>query len=135
MTSEKWNFSVMCSHSNKISSVVREAVIKKKSKCKLFPNWPWPPPPSKCKLFSKSFLSIFFQLKTLFSVLKTYFKQSFHTRCPFWNLKFSKIQNLKNVNFGVAPPPFFGKSLQFELFFYGFPYVPLQVPTTNTNTI
>ena len=62
---------------------LREAVIKKNQNVKFF-QIGLDSLPSKCKLFSKSFLSIFFSsTKTLFSVLKTYFKQSFHTRCPF----------------------------------------------------
>ena len=96
-----------------VTAFIKKAI--KKSKCKLFPNWPRPPPPT--FIFKNIFDNFFFSTKNTFSVLKTYFKQSFHTRCPFWNLKFSKIQNLKNVNFGVDPPPPFWKKFTFWFFF------------------
>ena len=82
-----------------------------------------PPPPTKCKLFSKSFLTIYFLNwkhfffsplnslslhNILMPILKhVIFNNSKYQKCKLW----------------VDPPPPFGKSLQFELFFLdGFPY-------------
>ena len=46
---------------------IREAGIKKKLKCKLFPNWPWPPHPRNITFFQNHFCQFFSTKNTFFS--------------------------------------------------------------------
>ena len=69
-------------------TVLMESLIKKNTNCKLCPNWPRPPP-SKWKLFSKSFLTIFF-------LNQNHFFQSIEL---FINHRFKKYAHFETCNF------------------------------------
>ena len=93
----------------------------KKSKCKLFPNWRWPPPPSKCKLFDKNFNKKVWCPKALYVALRTYPNTFLCLKKSILEPLFTEYRLFLCKLWG-QPPPLLEK-VNILNFFAPFPYI------------